>query len=170
MFSHTCKLFRKRIIKLLPFFRFDKVKCGLKLEIKNSNEILVPKRFYCTIHDGISPLRFIHDKVLYFKLCQQIKQNSGHVLPIQLAHVPFGTRNHRLEKYFLENVLPSWWNLIELNLTNISGTHLASTMYNLQTIDKFCKGNLSKFLDWTNIEKLAGIALGDVKQKNFQSK
>lgn len=113
-------------------------------------------------------LHFLDDKHLYKKLCQKIVQaqksrrDASQILPVHLALLPLGTTRHHMEKYFVDNILPPWWNLMKDNLTNVSGRTLISTVVGLEKINYICQNEICKFLQFSDIEKIALHSLEDV--------
>lgn len=172
------KYLDQRITKLISLnfqCRIFSSKCiEMKKSVKLKNLLLF--RFSliikCSFSSKDEPLRFLNDINLYHKLCEQIKigSNVNEVLPLQLAYIPFGTINHRKEKYFVDLILSRWWNLLENNLPNVHGVNLVSTIFNLQKIDNARVGDVFNFLRWSGIGRIVEFALTDVKLKRFDAK
>lgn len=118
-----------------------------------------------------SSLRFLVDKHVYLKLCREIVQaqkscRDAEVLPAQLAFLPLGTIKHQMENYFVANVLPPWWNFMEINLCKVPGRTLISTAYDLQKINFVSRGMVCKYLQWSDVQKIALYSLKDSSDFN----
>lgn len=122
--------------------------------LNNKNNLHVVKRFYYSNATRISEKRLLHNLNL-------VKTESNKISVKDLSYLPHDCIKHRKEKQFII-YLNLWWNMIEKNLTAMSGDQLAPMFFNLSKINCTYRGNIVKILTWDPIKKMADCVLAKI--------
>lgn len=132
---------------------------------------LILQRAYC-LNERYTGYPILENEDEYYKFCDRIvnKTLSSRQPARQLAYLPFATIKHRKEKYFVDYVLSSWWNLMKDTLPHMYSKVLASTVYNLEKINKSCYGGVIKHIRWAGVERMAKICLEDINNPQYGAK
>lgn len=167
--------FLRKVIRYVPERFYFRKFLAFTGEFRNFKKNTVPNRIFLlsyhrTNYTNVKSLSFIEDEDLYLKSCKKIKDKPNEVLLDQLSLFPLATTKHHKEKYFVDNILPSWFNQLELQLEKIEGNKLVSTIFHLQQINYSCNGDVIKLIKWCRIEKILEYCLLDIKNKGFTSK
>lgn len=175
MFSFTSLVFHRIKISLPIYNRRRRISNIVRAFRQSSNGFCIIDHLVfvsqCPYFTGnLCRINYLDDIKNYNKICLKIKTNLTDISPVQLMNVPRSAVYHRKEKYFLDEILRPWWNLMENNLTDVFGSSLASTIFSLQKINSYCKGDLLKTLNLSAIEKLTVYSLTDVKNERFKAR